>query len=53
MWGGNRLDLIRSKDFARWCRDNAEVVKSSGLLKDEDVSGDVEIMTKALAELLI
>ena len=50
VFGTARLELIRSKDFAKWCRENAEVVRSSGLLKDADV--DVEKMTKALAELL-
>jgi translocation protein SEC62 len=51
VFGAVRLELIRSKDFAKWCRENAEVVRSSGLLKHADV--DVEKMTKALAELLI
>ena len=51
--GSNRLELIRSKDFARWCRDNTDQIKSSGLLKDKEANADVETMTKALAELLI
>lgn len=49
-----RLELIRSKDFARWCRSNADKIKASGLLSEvvaED--SDIEAQIKALAELLI
>ena len=53
MLGSQRFDLIRSKDFARWCRDNPELVKSSGMLSDKLQKADIEEQIKALAELLI
>jgi translocation protein SEC62 len=49
-----RLDLIRGKDFARWCRSNPDALKSSGLLKkSKGGDDDLEKQIAALAELLL
>jgi hypothetical protein len=33
----DRLDLIRGKDFARWCREHPELVASSKLVSKGEV----------------
>ena len=51
-----RYELIRSKDFARWCRSNPDKLKASGMFTgrlEKFADADVETQIKALAELLI